>query len=131
MTNLRVAACKRTSVLPDGSLIEMDLEGSDKEAVTLQFDVDMFDEFLGRLMQLIADARNRKHAKSGQPGVPALPTAAAGAGPTADGSHVILLMKSHTGTDFQFALPTHGAEQLAQHIQTAVAAARQTLQARH
>jgi hypothetical protein len=126
MTKLSVAACKNTAVLQDGALVELELEGKDKQLVTLQFDLDGFDALLGRSMQLIADARAQKQSASGLPGVPAVPAAAAGAGPTADGSHVLLVLKSHSGTEFHFALPPHGAEQLAKHIVTAVAAARQT-----
>jgi hypothetical protein len=128
MTKLSVAACKNTAVLQDGT-VELELEGNDKQLVTLQFDLDTFDALLGRSMQLIADARNQKQSASGLPGIPAVPAAAAGAGPTADGSHVLLVLKSHSGTEFHFALPAHGAEQLAKHIATAVAAARQTRQA--
>ena len=104
--------------------MEMDLEGQDKQRVTLQFDEAVLDAVIGRSMQLLAEARNRRHAKEGLSGVPALPVAAAGAGPNANGSHIIVVLKAHAGTDFHFAIPTHGAEQFARHILTAVAAAR-------
>jgi hypothetical protein len=125
MTTLRVAACPATSVRQDGSLMEMDLEGQNKQRVTLQFDEAILDEVIGRSMQLLSEARNRRHAKTSQPGVSALPVAAAGAGPSANGNHVILVLKAHAGTEFQFAIPTHGAEQFARNIMTGVAAARQ------
>jgi len=127
MTQIKVVACSGATVLEDGSLMEIELEGHDKQRIALQFDEETLDQVLGRSIQLSADARNKKHAKAGLPGIPALPAAAAGAGPNANGSHVILVLKIHTGTEFHFALPTHGAEQLAKHIMAAVAAARQLM----
>src|ERR1700730_14075597 len=106
MTKMKVTGYPRASVLQDGSLIEMDLQGSGEERVTLQFDPEALDQFLARSIQLIADARNQKHAKSGLPGVPALAAAAAGAGPVAGGNHVIVFLKTHTGTEIHFDIPT-------------------------
>jgi hypothetical protein len=125
MTTLTVTACRDASVQQDGSLIELNLEGQGSERVTLQFDEEILDQLIGRSLQLIAEARNKKHAKTGVSGIAAMPVAAAGAGPNANGSHVILVLKTHTGGEFQFAIPTQGAEQFAKHIMTSVAAARQ------
>ncbi len=124
MTTLTVTACREASVQQDGSLIELNLEGQGSERVTLQFDEESLDQLIGRSLQLIAEARNKKHAKTGVAGIAALPVAEAGAGPNANGSHVILVLKTHTGGEFQFAIPRHGAEQFAKHIMASVAAAR-------
>jgi hypothetical protein len=125
MTKMKVTDYPRASVLQDGSLIELEMKDATKQSVVLQFDPDALDGFVSRIIQLLADARNQKHAKSGHPGISALAAAAAGAGPVAGGTHVIVFLKTNTGTEFHFALPTRGAEQLSEHIAAAVASARE------
>ena len=124
MTKMQVIAYPRASVLQDGSLIEMELQGPDKERVTLQFEPADLDRFLSRSIHLIAEARNRKHAKLGHSGVPVLATAAAGAGSAEGGSHVIVFLQTSTGTKFHFGLPTHAAETLAGHLTAAIVLAK-------
>jgi hypothetical protein len=125
MTQVKVIACPRVSVLNDGSLVEMELQGTDKQHVTLQFDPEALDRFLARAIHLVATARSKKNAISGHPGAPALAAAAAGAGPAVGGSHVVVFLKTNTGTEYQFGVPTDGAEVFAEHIATAVAEARE------
>jgi DNA-binding protein YbaB len=124
MNTMKVTAYPKASVLQDGSLVEIELQGADKERVTLQFDPEALDRFLARATRLIADARNKKHAKSGHPGSPALAAVAAGAAPAVGGSHVVVFLQTNTGTEYNFGLPTDGAEQLAQYVASAVADAR-------
>ena len=127
MIKIKVVAYPRASVLLDGSLIELELGDQDKERVTLQFAPEDLDRFLARAIHLIAEARNRKHAKLGHSGVPVLATAAAGAGagPAEEGSQVVVFLQTNTGTKFHFVLPTHAAETLAGNITAAVASARE------
>ena len=125
MIKIKVVAYPRASVLLDGSLIELELGDQDKERVTLQFAPEDLDRFLARAIHLIAEARNRKHAKLGHSGVPVLATSAAGAGPAEEGSQVVVFLQTNTGTKFHFVLPTHAAETLAGNITAAVASARE------
>jgi hypothetical protein len=122
--NIKVAKYPRVSVLSNGALIEMELASASDQSVTLQFDPEALQRFLGRTVQAIADARNQKHAMTGNPGVPVLATVGTAAGPAVGGSHVVIQLKTNSGTDFHFGMPTEAAAQFAKHVAEAVEGAR-------
>lgn len=100
----RVTKMPRASVLEDGSLIEIAFLGENGEDVLLSFTADELDKFIGHVAQLVFQARNQIHAKSGHHGVQALLVAKASAGSATGGDKVILSLRASRGLPHHFAL---------------------------
>ena len=128
----QITKMPRTSVLEDGSVIEMVFADEDGERPPLRFAAEDFERFVARSINLVTEARTQNLATTGHLGIHAVETVAVKAQALFGGGKVILSFRSDTGLPYHFSLSPKDAEDLLPELfRAARSAKKQASQSRH